>query len=270
MSQNHPTVQGCLISFPTPQILLLTLNRPEKRNSITLATSKEIQELWSWFDAHPTLRVAIITGAGGSFCAGADLKEWNDLNARGIENKMTAPGLAGLPRRRGVKPIIAAVNGFCLGGGFEMITNCDIVVASSTATFGLPEVQRGIAAVAGSLPRLVRVVGRQRAAQIALTGRPFSAAQMERWGLVNEVVDTPEGLVDRAVEIATAIASNSPDSIRVTLEGLHLGWEEAHVEVGSERLVEEWYGKLMAGENFHEGVRAFAEKRAPQWRASKL
>ncbi|PYH49894.1 enoyl-CoA hydratase/isomerase family protein [Aspergillus saccharolyticus JOP 1030-1] len=267
---SHPTVRGCLISFPTPQILLLTLNRPEKRNSITLATSAEIQQLWQWFDAHPALRVAIITGAGGSFCAGADLKEWNDLNSRGIENKMTAPGLAGLPRRRGSKPILAAVNGFCLGGGFEMITNCDIVIASRNATFGLPEVQRGIAAVAGSLPRLVRVLGRQRAAQVALTGRPFSAAQMERWGLVNEVVDTAEGAVARAVEIAVEIASNSPDSIRVTLEGLHLGWEVASVEEGSERLVEEWYGRLIAGENFQEGVRAFAEKRSPVWKASKL
>ncbi|RAL12013.1 enoyl-CoA hydratase/isomerase family protein [Aspergillus homomorphus CBS 101889] len=268
--EQHPTVQGCLISFPTPQILLLILNRPEKRNSITLATSAEIQQLWTWFDAHPTLRVAIITGTGGSFCAGADLKEWNDLNARGIENRMTAPGLAGLPRRRGPKPIIAAVNGFCLGGGFEMITNCDIVLASPDATFGLPEVQRGIAAVAGSLPRLVRVLGRQRAAQIALSGIPFSAAQMERWGLVNEVVADKALLVTRAVEIATTIASNSPDSIRVTLEGLHLGWEVASVEEASSRLVDEWYGKLMAGENFHEGVRAFAEKRKPEWRASKL
>ncbi|KAF9895286.1 hypothetical protein FE257_000190 [Aspergillus nanangensis] len=265
----HPPVSDCLVSFPTAHILLLTLNRPEKRNSIPLATSADIQRLWEWFDNEPTLHVAIITGTGDSFCSGADLKEWNELNARGIENKMTAPGLAGLPRRRGGKPIIAAVNGHCLGGGFEMVVNCDIVLASETATFGLPEVKRGIAAVAGSLPRLVRVIGKQRAAEMALSGLTFSAERLERWGLVNRVV-RPETLVDAAVEIASAISSNSPDSIRVTMEGLHYGWEIASVEGGSEKLVEDWYARLMGGENFHEGVRAFVEKRKPQWRPCRL
>ncbi|KAE8381662.1 ClpP/crotonase-like domain-containing protein [Aspergillus bertholletiae] len=265
----HPPVEGCLVSFPTPNILLLTLNRPKQRNSIPLATSAQIQRLWEWFDQEPTLQVAIITGTGESFCAGADLKEWNEMNARGETNEMTAPGLAGLPRRRGGKPIIAAVNGYCLGGGFEMIVNCDIVVASEQATFGLPEVQRGIAAVAGSLPRLVRILGKQRAAEIALSGLTFSASQLERWGLVNRVVEHGQ-LVATAVEIASAIARNSPDSIRVTMEGLHYAWEIASVEEGSSALVDRWYPKLMAGENFHEGVRAFVEKRKPKWRASNL
>ncbi|KAL4933412.1 enoyl-CoA hydratase/isomerase family protein [Aspergillus undulatus] len=269
MSKQHPPVQGCLVSFPTPEILVLTLNRPEKRNSIPLAMSADIINLWKWFDAEPSLRVAIITGTGESFCSGADLKEWNDLNARGIENKMTAPGLAGLPRRRSKKPIIAAVNGFCLGGGFEMAVNCDIVIASTKASFGLPEVQRGIAAVAGALPRLVRLLGKQRAAEIALTGVPVPAAKLERWGLVNRVVGHEE-LLQSALDTAKAIAANSPDSLRVTLEGLHYGWERASVEEGSEALVEEWYPKLMAGENFHEGVRAFVEKRKPRWKASNL
>ncbi|KAK2795228.1 putative secondary metabolism biosynthetic enzyme [Onygenales sp. PD_12] len=195
--------------------------------------------------------------------------EWNDLNARGITNEMTAPGLAGLPRRRGSKPIIAAVNGFCLGGGFEMVVNCDIIIASDEATFGLPEVQRGIAAVAGSLPRLVRIVGKQRAAEIALSGLMFPAAQLERWGLVNRVVE-PSGLIETAVELASAIAKNSPDSLRVTMEGLHYGWEMASVEEGSSALVDRWYPRLMAGANFHEGVRAFVEKRKPEWRRSNL
>ncbi|KAK2738483.1 hypothetical protein FQN55_000537 [Onygenales sp. PD_40] len=195
--------------------------------------------------------------------------EWNDLNARGVTNEMTAPGLAGLPRRRGSKPIIAAVNGFCLGGGFEMVVNCDIIIASDEATFGLPEVQRGIAAVAGSLPRLVRIVGKQRAAEIALSGLMFPAAQLERWGLVNRVVE-PSGLIETAVELASAIAKNSPDSLRVTMEGLHYGWEMASVEEGSSALVDRWYPRLMAGANFHEGVRAFVEKRKPEWRRSNL
>ncbi|KAL4804180.1 ClpP/crotonase-like domain-containing protein [Aspergillus unguis] len=262
-------VQGCIVSFPTPEVLLLTLNRPDKRNSIPLAMSADIIRLWEWFDQEPALRVAIITGTGESFCSGADLKEWNELNARGTVNKMTAPGLAGLPRRRSTKPIIAAVNGYCLGGGFEMAVNCDIVIASEKATFGLPEVQRGIAAVAGALPRLVRLIGKQRAAEIALSGLPVSAAKLEGWGLVNRVVQHDQ-LLASALEMAKAIASNSPDSIRVTLEGLHYGWERASVEEGSEALVDSWYPRLMAGENFREGVRAFVEKRKPQWRPSNL
>lgn len=181
---------------------------------------------------------------------------------------MTAPGLAGLPRRRSTKPIIAAVNGFCLGGGFEMAVNCDLVIASDRASFGLPEVQRGVAAVAGALPRLVRLIGKQRAAEIALSGRPVPAVQLERWGLVNRVVEHGR-LLDSAVETAAAIAGNSPDSVRVTLEGLHYGWETG-VEEASSALVESWYPKLMAGDNFREGVRAFVEKRRPVWRGSNL
>ncbi|KAL4920173.1 ClpP/crotonase-like domain-containing protein [Aspergillus aurantiobrunneus] len=268
-NMQHPQVQGCLVSFPTPEILLLTLNRPEKRNSVPLAMSADIIQLWKWFDAEPSLRVAIITGTGESFCSGADLKEWNELNERGTVNKMTAPGLAGLPRRRSKKPIIAAVNGYCLGGGFEMAVNCDIVIASEKASFGLPEAQRGIAAVAGALPRLVRLIGKQRAAEIALTGLPFPACQLERWGLVNRVVGHDQ-LVTSAVETATAISRNSPDSLRVTLEGLHYGWEMASVEEASSTLVDSWYPKLMESANFHEGVRAFVEKRKPQWRPSNL
>ncbi|RJE23320.1 Enoyl-CoA hydratase [Aspergillus sclerotialis] len=195
--------------------------------------------------------------------------EWNQLNERGITNEMTAPGLAGLPRRKGEKPIIAAVNGYCLGGGFEMVVNCDIVIASERATFGLPEVRRGIAAVAGSLPRLVRIVGKQRAAEIALSGLTFSASQLEDWGLVNRVVEHNQ-LLATTVATASAISENSPDSLRVTMEGLHLGWEIASVEEASSALVDGWYRKLIEGENFREGVRAFVEKRKPQWRPCKL
>lgn len=182
---------------------------------------------------------------------------------------MKAPGLAGISRRRGVKPIIAAVNGYCLGGGFEMVVNCDVVLASERASFGLPEVRKGIAAVAGSLPRLVRTLGKQRAAEIALSGLTFPASQLERWGLVSRVVEHSQ-LLEEAVEMATVIAQNSPDSIRVTMEGLHYGWEIAGVEEASTRLVDDWYHRLIAGANFREGVTAFVEKRKPQWRPSKL
>lgn len=181
---------------------------------------------------------------------------------------MDAPGLAGLPRRRGKKPVIAAVNGICMGGGFEMIVNCDLVIAARSAVFALPEVKRGIAAVAGSLPRLARIIGRQRAMELALTGRTVTAGQLEVWGLINRVVETEP--VAAAVELAKEICGNSPDGVIVSKEGIELGWEKASVEDGSSLLIEGWYGRLMAGQNFKEGIRAFAEKRAPQWLPAKL
>lgn len=150
-----------------------------------------------------------------------------------------------------------------------MAVNCDIVIASERASFGLPEVRRGIAAVAGSLPRLTRIIGKQRAAEIALSGLTFPASRLERWGLVNRVVEHGQLLAD-AVELAAAIAGNSPDSLRVTMEGLHFGWEFANVEGASTALVDGWYRRLIAGENFREGVRAFVEKRKPRWRPCNL
>lgn len=189
----------------------------------------------------------------------------------GQEYPMHSPGLGGLSRRRGKKPIIAAVNGICVGGGFEIITNCDMVIAAQNAVFGLPEVKRGVAAVAGCLPRLTRIVGKQRAVEIALTGRNISAKELHAWGLVNRVVGGGEGAVVReAINIAKRICENSPDSILVSKEGINLGWEKASVEDGSSELIERWYRKLMATHNFVEGIQAFVEKRKPRWGVSKL
>ncbi|GME51793.1 hypothetical protein GTA08_BOTSDO10422 [Neofusicoccum parvum] len=268
---SHPPVPNCIISFPTQQILLVTLNRPKQLNCIDVDTSRQMQRLWEWFDQNTSLVVGVITGSGRAFCTGADLNEWNRLNASGQVSPMDAPGLAGLPRRRGRKPVIAAVNGICMGGGFEMTVNCDLVVAARKAVFALPEVKRGIAAVAGSLPRLTRIIGKQRAVEMALTGRNVTAQELHCWGLVNRVTGDGEGEVVRAaVELAEEICRNSPDGVMVSKEGINLGWEKASVEDGSALLIEGWYGKLMAGANFKEGIRAFAEKREPQWVPSKL
>lgn len=197
--------------------------------------------------------------------------EWNRLNESGQVSPMDAPGLAGLPRRRGRKPIIAAVNGICMGGGCEMVVNCDMVFAARKAVFALPEVKRGIAAVAGSLPRLTRIIGKQRAVEMALTGRNVSAEELYNWGLVNRVVGDEEGDVKQAaIEAAKEICKNSPDGVLVSKEGINLGWEKSDVEDGSSILIENWYGRLRAGDNFREGIKAFAEKRDPQWVPSKL
>ncbi|KAK3897969.1 enoyl-CoA hydratase [Staphylotrichum tortipilum] len=156
-------------------------------------------------------------------------------------------GFGGLSNRAGKKPVIAAVNGVCFGGGMEMAINCDIVVADGKkAKFGLPEVGKGVIAVAGALPRLVKTVGKQRAAEMALLGRiGYTAEQMRDWGLVNFVV--AEGTV-----------------------GLRWGWEGVGPQLGTELLEKGMYGRIDGGENMKEGVRSFVEKRMPVWKNSKL
>lgn len=197
------------------------------------------------------------------------------MNKAGVVNDMSAPGLAGLPRRAGKKPIIAAVNGLCMGGGFEMVANCDVVVAASTAAFSLPEAKRGIVPVAGCLPRLARTLGLQRTMDLVLTGRSVDAKTLCEWGLVTRVVDaTPAGdggdAARAAVEVAQEMCRNSPDALIVGRMGVRMSWEDGSVEAAVSALEREWYPQLMQGHNFGEGIRAFVERRPPKWLDSKL
>jgi enoyl-CoA hydratase/carnithine racemase len=185
---------------------------------------------------------------------------------------MPSAGFGALSRRNGLKPVIAAVNGLAYGGGSEIIINCDMVLASPNATFGLPEVKRGVVALAGALPRLIRTVGRPRAMEMALTGRVVTAKEAEQWGLINRVVGDNEegGVVGQAIAMAKAVAENSPDAVIVSREGVKMGWEGVGAEEGTRLWQEIWYGRLLKGENMREGVRAFVEKRKPVWKPSKL
>ena len=152
-----------------------------------------------------------------------------------------------------------------------MIVNCDMVIAAKSAQFALPEVKRGVVAMAGALPRIVRTIGRVRAMEMALTGRVVPAGEAREWGLVNKVVGDGEGeVVKAAVEYARMIAENSPDAVVVSREGIKLGWEGVGAEEGSRLLLENWYPRLQEGENLKEGVKAFVEKRKPNWKASKV
>ncbi|KAI6710908.1 hypothetical protein PZA11_004668 [Diplocarpon coronariae] len=262
------------ITTPSPQTLLVTLTRPGKLNCIDTSTSRAIAAAWQRLDDDPSLCVGVITGEGRAFCAGADLLEWNTMNLTGTINPMTAPGLAGLPRRAGKKPIIAAVNGLCMGGGLEMIANCDMVLASPSALFALPEARRGIVPVAGCLPRLVRTLGLQRTSQLVLTGRSVDAHTLERWGLVNRVVAPGQDVVREALGVAAMMCENSPDALIVGRRGVRLAWEAGGVEEQVAGLLAEGeqrgYEVLVQGANFREGIRAFNEKRAPRWVDSKL
>ncbi|KAJ5087500.1 Crotonase core [Penicillium angulare] len=274
-----PTPQHAILSYPAPYVLLVTLNRPKELNCINSQGHTDLHNIWEWMDEEPSLRVGILTGTGRAFCAGADLKEWNNRASNNGRATTPSSGFGGLARRKGKKPVIAAVNGLCFGGGSEMIINSDMVIASSRAVFGLPEVKRGVVAQAGALPRLVRTVGKQRAMEMALTGRNVLPVEAEKWGLVNEVVDIEkdfslekgnEILVSRAVVVAGSIAGNSPDAVLVTREGIKLGWEGIGADEATVMLSDNWVKRLYEGENIKEGLKAFVEKRAPVWKDSKL
>lgn len=194
--------------------------------------------------------------------------EWNAAPQVSRPGSLPQSGFGGLSSRSGKKPIIAAVNGLCFGGGCEMIINTDLVLASRDASFSLPEVKHGVIAVAGALPRLVRTVGKQRAMEMALTGRTLTAEEAREWGLVNKVVHTD--VLEEAVRWAVQITLNSPDSVIVSKEGVRIGWEGIDVQEGTEKLRNGLYAQMNMGENMKEGLKAFAEKRKPIWINSKL
>ncbi|KAF2217749.1 hypothetical protein CERZMDRAFT_31465 [Cercospora zeae-maydis SCOH1-5] len=267
----EPPTKDSIISYPATGVLLVHLNKPKGLNCINAEFTQELERIWEWLDKEPAFTVGIITGTGRAFSAGADLKEWNKLNTANTPKSISGTGFGGLSRRGGKKPVIAAVNGICFGGGCEMIVNCDLVIASQKATFALPEVKVGVVAAAGALPRIIRTIGRPRAMEMALTGRTVSAREAMEWGLVNKVVGDREGeVVEAAVEYAKMIAANSPDAVIVSREGIKLGWEGMGAEDATKYALENWQPKLQAGENMAEGVRAFVEKRKPKWKPSKL
>ncbi|EEY15049.1 carnitinyl-CoA dehydratase [Verticillium alfalfae VaMs.102] len=274
-----PEVLNTVVTFPAPHVLLITLNRPAQLNAVPPAQHHALLALYEWYDAQPSLRCAILTGTGRAFCAGADLKAWDAKNrgvpgqaAPGSDGKWPSTGgFGGLSNRNGKKPVIAAVNGLCLGGGFEMITNADLVYALASAKFGLPEVKRGVVAIAGALPRIAQILGRQRASEMAMLGDMYTAAQMRDWGIVNGVVEgSADDLIRAVLQVAEKLANNSPDSIIVTREGLMSGLGGEAPQQATNRVEAGIYQQLEGGDNIKEGVLAFVEKRQPVWKDSKL
>lgn len=253
-------------------------------NSLPYASHWEADALINWFDNERSLRIAIVTGTGKAFCAGQDLIEQRDIanlrerRAKGEQVELpdrrllTHPqsGFMGLSRRVGKKPVIAAVNGWAMGGGFEICLGVDMIVASPNATFGLPEAMRGLYAGAGGLSRLVRLAGITVASEVAMAGRFLSAQEAARYLIANKVSKTHESLVPEAVELASRIASLSPDAIIVTRHGLRQSWEQASVERASQETELRYGAALRDGENIGIGLRAFAEKKKPNWVPSKL
>lgn len=244
--------------------LEVTIDRP-KANAIDAATSRELGEAFTAFRDDPELRVAILTGADERFfSAGWDLK----AAAAGDTEDYGPGGFGGLTELFDLqKPVIAAVNGYAYGGGFEIALACDMIVASEAATFALPEVTRGLVADAGGMLRLPRRLPHALAMELLLTGRAMDAAEAERHGLVNRVVQ-PGGLLDAARELADAILAAAPLSI-AAVKAVVAATEDLSVEDGYRAMREgaiPAYDRIGESEDAKEGPRAFAEGRDPEWR----
>ncbi|CZT22990.1 related to enoyl-CoA hydratase [Ramularia collo-cygni] len=278
-----PRCDGVTISYPEAQIMLVTLSRTKQMNSVTHTMNWQLESLFNWFDQEPSLRVAVITGSGTkAFCAGSDLLEIESAQAAMLEKPLDITrsqpflhdhprgGFAGMSRRKGKKPILAAVNGVALGGGFEIVLNADMTIASPNAQFGLPEAQVGVYAYGGGLPRLVRSIGMPAASDIALTGRRVSAKEALQLRLIHSIAQSPDTVLSETLEMAKKISAMSPDGIIITRAALRETWETASIEQAFRLVHEEYFEKLMKGQNSAEGLAAFREKRTPNWKSSKL
>lgn len=249
------------------RITTIRINRPEVMNAVHPHTSREMDDAFTDFADDPDQWVAILTGTGPkAFSAGNDLKfqAQNGPKVMGEVLKGVKTGFGGIHARFDCfKPIIAAVNGFALGGGFEMVMSCDIVIASETASMGLPEPTVGLMAGAGGVHRLPRQIGYHRAMGMMLTARRISAQEGYELGLVNEVV-APDDLMPTAKKWAADILRCAPLSVRASKEAAVLG---LHMSLPEAFATEFPLSKAMRqSEDFVEGPKAFAEKRAPQWK----
>ena len=247
-------------------VLTVTINRPDARNALHAEANAELASAFDAFEADDALRVAIITGAGTkAFCAGNDLK----ATAAGKGLNLPASGFGGLTSRFGChKPIIAAVNGMAMGGGFEIALACDIIIAEEGAVFALPEPRVGLAAIGGGMHRLPRKIGLARAMSLLLTARRVSAAEGKELGFVAEVAKGDAVAVAR--RWADEILLGSPYAVRAVKNVVMAGLEEPCLKTAMEheranpQLVE-----LFRSDDVKEGPRAFVEKRAPVWKAGR-
>ncbi|EGD55453.1 crotonase/enoyl-CoA hydratase family protein [Gordonia neofelifaecis] len=251
-------------------VAVVTLNRPEAMNAVNAALATGLGEAIERASADRDVRVVVLTGTGRAFCAGADLK----AIARGesiFDDAHPDWGFAGLVQHWTDKPVIAAVNGFAMGGGTELTLACDLVVAADTAVFGLPEVKRGLIAGGGGVVRLAQQVPVKRALEMVLTGDGIEASLALEWGLVNRVVPADEVLTT-ALELARKIAANAPLSVQYSKRALYRtrqaasDWNPEWVAEDPWAVNGELMVAVMTSADAMEGPRAFAEKREPNWR----
>lgn len=248
-----------LIVEVVPPLVVLKVNRPKARNAMTKAVAEGIAEALDRLDSSADLAVAVLTGLGGNFCAGMDLKRF----AMGELPKIPGRGFAGFVEAPPRKPIIAAVEGWALGGGFELVLACDLVVAAQGARFGLPEVKRGLIARAGGAVRLPRLIPRVAALEILMTGEPITAAQAQCYGLLNRMVPDGEAL-PAAIALAEAIAANAPLAVQAVKQLVRESEDWPITELFERQVA--ITDAVFDSDDATEGRTAFAEKRPPVWR----
>lgn len=239
-------------------VAVITINRPQARNAVNGAVAKGIAAALDDLETRTDVSVYVLTGAGGYFSSGMDLKAFLNGEIPAVEGR----GFGGIVENPPTKPIIAAVEGYALAGGFELVLSCDIVVASKEAKFGLPEPKRGLVAGAGGLLRLPRRVPYHAAMEIALTGDFYPATRLYELGLVNQVTE-PGGALAAAKELAGKIAANAPLSLKGTKRIIveSADWSREEMFDRQREIVDPIFGSKDA----MEGAAAFAEKRAPRW-----
>ena len=240
-------------------VLLTTLNRPDARNAVNGALAQGVAAALDDLDASDDVSVGVLTGAGKGFSSGMDLKAF----AAGERPWAGDRGFAGITQRAAEKPLIAAIEGFAVAGGFEIALSCDLIVAARDARIGIPEAKRGLVAAGGALIRLPKRIPYHVAMELALTGDPIGAERAYELGIVNRVTE-PGGAVDAALELAAEIARNGPLALRASkkLVAAALDWDEAEAWEKQGELT----GPVFASEDAREGAVAFAEKRDPVWK----
>jgi enoyl-CoA hydratase len=239
-------------------VLIITIDRPKARNAVDGATARALTDAFDQLDSRDDLLVGVLTGTGGAFSAGMDLKAY----ARGDTPIIPGRGFAGLTRTQLRTPLIAAVEGWALGGGTEMALACDLIVAAQDATFGLTEVTFGLVPPEGGIVRLPERIPRNIALEVLLTGDPLPAERAQQLGLVNHITP-PGGALDKAMELAHRIARNAPLSIAAVKRAVNE--RTAYGDQDAFRQQDQLVAPVLASHDAQEGAHAFAEKRSPHW-----
>lgn len=262
MSDNAPASDAVAVDLEViGNVLVMKINRPEARNAVNGAVANGIEAGIDRLEEDDSLWTGVLTGTSEFFCAGADLKL---INAGKAGEMMTAKGgFAGIVTRERTKPIIAAVEGPALAGGLEIVLSCDLLVASNESRFGIPEVKRNLVAAAGGVFRLPRLLPRNVAFEMGLTGDPISAQRAHDLGLVNEL-SAPGFALESALGLAKRVTTCAPLAVQATRK-LMLELKDADDETGLRRSGEVMV-ELAGSEDFGEGLTAFIEKREPQWK----
>jgi enoyl-CoA hydratase len=250
---------GLVLTDRQDGILTITINRPAQKNAVNRAVAVQLAAALDLLDEDPTLSVGVLTGSGGTFSAGMDLKAF----ANGQTPILPGRGFGGLTQAVVRKPLIAAVEGWALGGGFEMALACDLIVAADTAKFGLTEVKRGLIAGEGGVIRLPRRLPYHVAMRVLLTGEPISAVDADKYGLLSELTVTGGALV-AAQDLARRVAVNAPLALAKVKAVLRE--TQGLSDADAFKRQSESASDLLHTEDAHEGALAFAEKRAPVWR----